>query len=133
MTIILKSINKTLKTSFNEWMDIEGLSLDLTQYSLRKSGRALIILNVPSPYATGNNYPNVSFAITMNSEVLAKGSISYSLKKPDSSGRIPITLQTDLDLTKVLGTVQARWSTDRGSTGHIDSYCSISAIIDEGK
>ncbi|EQB97956.1 fucose-binding lectin II [Photorhabdus temperata] len=134
MPIVFNSIDTTISTSSDDsWEDIPGLSISVIEHSLKRSTKALIILNIPTPYASGNDYPAVTFAITMNSKVLASSTISYDYSRPDSFGRRPATVQTCIDLTDTnsLGSIQAKWKASRKSIGHIDSYCSISAIIDE--
>ncbi|WP_434526414.1 hypothetical protein [Photorhabdus asymbiotica] len=133
MPIVFKSISSTLSTSSSSWVNISGLSISVNEQALQGSSKALVILNIPTPYATGSDYPGIEFAITMNSTVLASGAMTYSDKSPSNPGRTPFTLQTCIDLTNIenLGAIQAQWKSIRGSTAHIDSYCSISAIINE--
>jgi len=54
---------------------------------------ALIILNVPNPYATGNSNPGGTFAISVGGVVQTPvASFTYNETAPSSFGRIPTTL-----------------------------------------
>jgi hypothetical protein len=90
----------------------------------------LLILNVPNPYASGNNFPGGNFGIEVAGTLQpATATFSYSDSQPTSPGRIPTTLcvpflvnsQNPLVVTAV-------WSNVRGSTVHIDSPATLSAV-----
>ena len=54
---------------------------------------ALLILNVPNPYASGNSNPGGNFGIQVNGTVQsAFASFTYNEVNPPSTGRIPTTL-----------------------------------------
>ncbi|WP_233980796.1 hypothetical protein [Pectobacterium versatile] len=131
MSIFFQSINSKFNTSSDSWENIPGLSLSLKDLARSGSKEALVTLTVPSPYATGNNNPGIDFAITINGNILSFGSVSYSDKHPASPGRIPFSIQIFVDLQNhgQSGTIQAQWKSVRGSTVHIDSPCSISAVV----
>ncbi|MBN3230110.1 hypothetical protein [Pectobacterium brasiliense] len=131
MPIVFHSINSNISTSSSSWENIPGLSVNLNDLAYAGSKEALVTLTVPSPYATGNNYPAIDFAITMNGNVLSSGSVSYSDKNPATPGRVPFSIQVLVNLSNhsQLGSIQAQWKGARGSTAHIDSPCSISAVV----
>ena len=91
----------------------------------------MLILNVPNPYATGNNFPGGNFGIEVNGTLQpATASFTYNvIRNPPSTGRIPTTLcvpflvnsQNPLVVTAV-------WSNVRGSTVHIDSPATLSPL-----
>jgi hypothetical protein len=56
------------KTDASTWTDLGGLSLTLPRGGHTDVSRntALVILNVPNPYATGNSNPGAAFGITAN-------------------------------------------------------------------
>ncbi len=90
----------------------------------------LLILNVPNPYATGNSNPGGNFGIEVNGTVQpAFASFTYNEANPPSTGRIPTTLCVPyvVNSTQPL-TVTAVWSNVRGSTVHIDSPATLSAV-----
>jgi len=92
---------------------------------------ALLILNVPNPYAKGNNYPGGNFGLEVNGTVQsAFASFTYNEQVPSSTGRIPTTLTTVVPLS---GTgplaVVAVWSGIRGSTVCIDSPATLTAVV----
>ncbi|WP_147284502.1 hypothetical protein [Pandoraea pulmonicola] len=130
MTILFRANNSGFSTTSGGWVDIPSLSLDLSQYSQTR-GHALITLCIAYPWAAGDNFPGANFAITMNSVVLASNGYSYSEQSPGNPGRIPVTLQTLVDLTGNVTTIRAQCSTERNSTSIIGSGSSISAVIDQ--
>jgi hypothetical protein len=90
----------------------------------------LLILNVPNPYASGNNYPGGNFGIEVNGTLqAATATFTYNEQQPPSTGRIPTTLCVPylVNSTQPL-TVTAVWSNVRGSTVHIDSPATLSAV-----
>jgi hypothetical protein len=90
----------------------------------------LLILNVPNPYATGTSNPGGNFGIQVNGTVQAAyASFTYNEANPPSTGRIPTTLCVPYAVnTKDPLTITAVWSNVRGSTVHIDSPATLSAV-----
>ncbi|CDL79880.1 hypothetical protein [Xenorhabdus cabanillasii] len=133
MAIVFASINpynNPIQTSSSNYVDIPGLEINVSRYSDSPGLTALITLNVPTPYASGNNFPGGNFIIiTDQGEQLASGGFTYSNKSPESYGRMPFTLVTSCSLASNISIIKAQWSNVRGSTVHIDSYASISAVI----
>jgi mannose-binding lectin len=110
------------------WTPIAGLAIKIP----RGAGElALLILNVPNPYATGNDYPGGNFGLRVNGTVLtAYACFTYSQQQP-GSGRMPTTLCAAVPLSQSGDLlVEAVWQNIRGSTVHIDSPATLSAIID---
>ncbi|MEX0447663.1 hypothetical protein [Xenorhabdus sp. SGI246] len=136
MTILFSSIDphsNPLQTSSSNYVDIPGLKIDVSRYSHSPGLAALITLNVPTPYASGNNFPGGNFIIiTDQGEQLAFGGFTYSNKSPEAYGRMPFTLVASCSLASNVSIIKAQWSNIRGSTVHIDSYASISAVIQYG-
>ena len=91
----------------------------------------MFVLNVPNPYATGNNYPGGNFGIHFNGEMQGPfGAFTYSDKSPSAPGRVPTTVSVAVALrTKAPITVTAMWSAIRGSTVHIDSPATLTMIM----
>ncbi|MCL6350604.1 hypothetical protein [Pectobacterium polaris] len=131
MSIVFKSISNKISTKSQSWVNIPDLAISVTDLAYKGSKEALVTLTIPSPYAAGNNYPGINFAITMNGEVLSSGSVTSSIEKPTSFGRTPFSLQVLVDLSNHsrLGLIQAQWCGIRGSEANIDSPCSISAVV----
>jgi len=107
----------------------------MPQLSLKIPGAVgdavLFILNVPYPYATGNNFPGGSFGIEVNGALQpATATFSYNEQQPPSTGRIPTTLCVPylVNSTQPL-TITAVWRNVRGSTVHIDSPATLSAVF----
>jgi hypothetical protein len=92
---------------------------------------ALVILNVPMPYATGNNNPGGNFVISVNGTVSpVVAGFTYNEQQPPSFGRMPTTLVVSVPLGNKPQTINAMWSGVRGSTVIIDTPATLSAILD---
>lgn len=127
MIIYAQSSGKQ-STNSGSWTPIAGLAVKLP----RGVGEtALLILNVPNPYATGNNYPGGNFGIEVNGVVQAVfASFTYNEQVPPSSGRMPTTLSLVTPLSSTVDLpVVAVWSGIRGSTVNIDSPATLTAVI----
>ena len=118
----------TQQNNSGTFVPIPGLTLTIPE---GVDASALVILNVPMPFAQGNNYPGGTFGITVNgtaSPVIA--SFTYNDQKPGSNGRIPTTLVVSVPLGNAAQTVAAVWYGVRGSTVIIDTPATLSAILD---
>jgi hypothetical protein len=114
-------------TNSGAFTPIPGLSLTLPE-GVKDTG--LIILNVPNPYATGNNYPGGIFAISVGGVVQAPtASFTYNEQVPPATGRIPTTLVVGVPLATKAQPVLALWQNVRGSNVIIDSPASLSIIF----
>ena len=114
-------------TSSSAWTPMPQLSIKIPG---GVGETVLVILNVPNPYATGTSNPGGNFGIEVNGTVQAAyASFTYNEANPPSTGRVPTTLcvpylvnsQNPLVVTAV-------WSNIRGSTVHIDSPATLSAV-----
>ena len=116
-------------TNSGSFVPIPGLSFTIPE---GVGASALVILNLPLPYATGNDYPGGNVGISVNGTVSSVvGGFTYNEQAPASTGRIPTTLVVSVPLSQQGGqTVQAVWSGVRGSTVIIDSPATLSAILD---
>jgi mannose-binding lectin len=115
-------------TNSGNWTPIPGLEITLPR---GVADSVLLILNVPNPYATGNDYPGGNFGLQVNGTVQsAFAAFTYNEQVPPSTGRIPTTLcaVVPLDQSKDSAVV-AVWSGIRGSTIHIDSPATLTAVI----
>ncbi|TDA47314.1 fucose-binding lectin II [Burkholderia pyrrocinia] len=129
MPIFSASINSAPVVTSETYVDIPGLHIDLAKEQANiRDGKLLVTLNVPTPYATGNNYPGIYFAIATDKGVVADGCFTHSTKAPETSGRMPFTLVVAIDVGSDVTFVKGQWKSVRGSAMHIDSYASISAI-----
>lgn len=115
-------------TNSSGWTPIPGLAVKLPE---GVGEQVLLILNVPNPYATGNNYPGGNFGLQVNGTVQsAYASFTYNEQVPPSTGRIPTTLCVVTPLSGTGGTaVVAVWSGVRGSTVKLDSPATLTAVI----
>jgi hypothetical protein len=119
----------THQTNSGTWVPIPGLTITLPE---GVGTMAIVILNVPNPYAKGNDYPGGGFGISVNGTLSPVQAIfTYSEKAPPITGRVPTTLVVGVPLTQVKGgqPVQAVWFGVRGSTVIIDSPSTLSAIL----
>jgi hypothetical protein len=88
---------------------------------------ALIILNVPNPFAQGDNHPGGMFQIAVNDRLLEPiAAFTYS---DSNMARVPTTLVVSQPLGAVAQTIQAMWAGIRGSSVIIDSPASLSVIV----
>jgi mannose-binding lectin len=119
----------TLTTNSDSFVPIPGLTFSIPE---GVGDTALVILNLPMPYATGNNYPGGTLGISVNGTVSpVVASFTYNEQNPASTGRIPTTLVVSVPLTQAgPQTVQAVWYGVRGSTVIIDSPATLSAVFD---
>ena len=111
-------------TNTSTWTAIPGLKIELPE---GVGDIAIVTLNVPAPWATGNNYPGGVFAIAVDgkrSPVLA----TFSYSEEQGNSRIPTTLVVGVPLAAKNQTVHAEWQNVRGSAVHIDSPATLNAI-----
>ena len=117
----------TQKTNSGTFVPIPGLSLTIPA---GVDTMALAILNLPNPYAQGNDFPGGTLGISVNGAVSpVQATFTYNEATPQSTGRIPTTLVVGVPLAAVAQTVAAVWSGVRGSTVIIDSPASLSVIL----
>jgi hypothetical protein len=118
----------TQKTDSSSNVQIPGLSITVPE---GVGTAALVILNVPMPYATGNNNPGGNFAISVNGTVSpVVAGFTYNEQQPPSYGRMPTTLVVSVPLGNKPQVINAMWSGVRGSTVIIDTPATLSAILD---
>jgi hypothetical protein len=114
-------------TNSSAWTAMPQLSIKIPGGS---GEMVLLILNVPNPYATGNSNPGGNFGIEVNGVLQpATATFTYNEVNPPSTGRIPTTLCVPyLVNSQNPSVVTAVWSNVRGSTVHIDSPATLSAV-----
>jgi Bc2l-C, N-terminal domain len=116
-----------LKTNSGSFVPIPGLSIVIPE---GEGTSALVILNLPNPYATGNNYPGATLGISVNGNISpVVASFTYNEQVPPSTGRIPTTLVVSVPLANKAQTITAVWAGVRGSTVIIDSPATLSAVL----
>ena len=116
----------TQTTNSNSFVPIPGLSLTIPA---GVNTSALVILNLPMPYAIGNNYPGAVIGISVNDTVSpVVGGFTYNEPVPPSTGRIPVTLVVSVPLSDKPQSIQGMWLGVRGSTVVIDTPATLSAI-----
>lgn len=129
-TILYKETAGSLSTTSGAWTPIPGLKFTLPAASASQKD-ALIILNLPNPYATGTNFPGGMIGISVNgTPLLPFAAFTYDTQAPQSFGRMPTTLVLHVKLlnnnTQV---IQTLWQSIRSSTVVIDTPASLSAMI----
>jgi Bc2L-like protein len=126
--IVYAQTTGTQSTNNGSWTPMPGLAVKIPQ---GVGELAMLTLNVPNPYATGNNYPGGNFGIEVNGTVQAAyASFTYNEQNPPSTGRVPTTLVVAVPLSQTgTSTVVAVWSGVRGSTVHIDSPATLTGVI----
>jgi hypothetical protein len=111
-------------TNSSSWSQIPGLKVELPE---GVGDTAIVTLNVPAPYATGNNFPGGVFSIAVDgkqSPIVA--TFSYSVQ--NGNNRIPTTLVIGVPLATKKQSIEARWQNVRGSTVILDSPATLHAI-----
>lgn len=114
-------------TNSSSFVAIPGLSITIPE---GVGTVAIVILNVPFPYATGNSNPGGTFGISINgamSPVIA--GFTYNEPQPPAYGRIPTTLVVGVPLAMKAQTITGMWQNVRGSTVIIDSPATLTAIL----
>ena len=117
------------QTSSGSFVPIPGLTVTIPE---GVGSMAIVILNVPNPYATGTNTPGGTFGINVNGVTSpVQATFTYNEQAPTHTGRIPTTLVVGVPLSqKGSQTVQAEWYGVRGSTVIIDSPATLTAILE---
>ena len=127
MALYAQTDGKQHSTNSNAWSAIPGLSFGIPE---GVGSMAIVTLNVPNPYATGNQNPGGVFGISINGTMSpVVGVFTYNEANPPSTGRIPVTVVVGVPLTMTPQTIQGMWQNVRGSTVHIDSPATLSAIL----
>jgi mannose-binding lectin len=117
----------THQTSSSSFEAIPGLSITLPE---GVGTMALVFLNVPMPYATGNNNPGGQFGISINGAMSpVQAGFTYNEQQPQSYGRIPTTLIVGVPLIIAQQTIVGMWQNVRGSTVIIDTPATLSATF----
>jgi mannose-binding lectin len=125
--IVFAQTSGNLSTGSGSWTPIPGLAVKVPG----GFGEAvLLILNVPNPYASGNNFPGGNFGIEVNGQLQGPiASFTYNEQIPQSTGRIPTTLCVPIQVNSQNPlSVMAVWAGVRNSTVHIDSPSTLTAI-----
>jgi len=117
----------TQSTTSGSFVPIPGLTIALPE---GVGVTAIVTLNLPNPYATGNDFPGGTLGIDINGVISpVQATFTYSEPQPESSGRIPTTLVVGVPLADKQQKITAVWHGVRGSDVIIDSPSSLSAII----
>jgi hypothetical protein len=129
--ILYAETNPVQQTTNNaNFVDMAGLTLTLPAASA-EAKQALVILDVPNPYAIGTNFPGANFKLKVNNVLQTPiACFTYFVQNlPGSSGRMPTTLVGRVRLGSAPIVVQATWQSVRGSKVIVDTPCSISAVL----
>jgi len=119
--------NGTHSTNSGSWSVIPGLTITLPG---GVGLTAIIILNVPNPYAQGSDFPGGNFGVEVNNAVQpVTAAFTYNEAQPQSTGRVPTTLVVGVPLTNNPQTVTAIWSGIRNSNVVIDTPATLTAFI----
>ncbi|MEJ0078815.1 MAG: hypothetical protein WDO17_25935 [Alphaproteobacteria bacterium] len=113
-----------LTTNSTTFVPMPGLAIQLPE---GVGDMAIVTLNLPQPYAEGNDYPGGVFRIRVDGKIYPiEASFSYGTQ--NANNRMPTTLVVGVWLQQKKQTVEAMWHNVRGCTVIIDSPCTLSAI-----
>jgi mannose-binding lectin len=127
MSVLNAQTSGKLSTNSGEFKPIPGLSLKLPE---AVNVLALVILNLPMPFAEGSDYPGGTFGISVDGKVSpVVAGFTYGIQAPPSFNRMPTTLVVSVPLTQQAQVIEGLWSGVRGSTVIIDSPATLSVII----
>jgi hypothetical protein len=127
MSNLYAQTSGTLTTKSDHFTPIPGLKLTLPK---GVDLVALVTLNLPNPFAEGNNFPGAMLGISVNGTVSpVQASFTYGVPQPQSANRMPTTLIVGVPLTLDAQEVVAVWYGVRGSTVIIDSPSTLSATV----
>jgi hypothetical protein len=125
--VLYAQTSGTHSTTSGTFVAIPGLDITIPE---GVNATAIVILNLPMPYAQGNNYPGGALGIAVNGTASpVTASFSYNEQNPPSTGRIPTTLVVGVPLTDKPQTVTGMWFGVRGSKVIIDSPATLTAIL----
>ena len=129
MAMYAQTDGKQHSTNSRSFVPMPGLSINLP---VGVGTMAIVILNVPNPYATGGNTPGGAFGITINGALSPVQAVfTYNESTPESDGRVPTTLVAGVPLLyNKMQLVQAVWYCVRGNSVVIDSPATLTAILD---
>ena len=117
-----------LQTNSGSYVPIPGLALTLPEGA---GVEAIIILNLPNPYAAGNDYPGANLGISVDGTVQTNyASFTYGDPKPAVPNRMPTTLVVGVPLGPKPQQIEAVWAGVRGATVISDSPASLTAFLD---
>jgi hypothetical protein len=130
MSLLSASINGPQSVASESFVDIDGLKLTLPPAS-SKLRSALILLNVPMPYAEGSESPEIIFNIDCDGRSVARRGFGSDDGILPLMKREPFTLVVEVPLRNgAESLVHAQWAGVHGSRGRINSFASISAIVE---
>jgi hypothetical protein len=106
---------------------IPGLSVTISQGA---GPTTTVILNLPQPYAIGNNFPGGNVGISVNGSILpVVGAFTYNEQAPQAPGRLPTTLVATFSPVDKLQIIMGMWSGVRGSRIIIDSPATLTVFF----
>jgi mannose-binding lectin len=116
-------------THSGDFGDIPGLKLEIPPHA--SATHALLIFNMPQPYAEGTDFPGGVFRLLCDDTLLVEGCFTYSEKAPASSGRMPLTLTAKVNLSAgIQHRAEVHWAGIRGSKVHLGGSASLAAIVE---
>jgi hypothetical protein len=124
--VLFAQTSGTLKTNAGQFTTIPGLRLVMPK---GLDVAALVVLNLPNPFAEGTDYPGALLGVALNGKPLPIiASFTYGVAQPASANRMPTTLVVSVPLSMNPQTVDGLWCGVRGSTVIIDTPSSLSVI-----
>lgn len=117
----------TQQTNSGSFVAIPGLTFTIPE---GVGTNAIIIVNLPNPYAKGNNFPGGTIGISVAGAVSpVQATFTYNEQTPQGTGRVPTTLVVAVPLGNKAQVINAVWFGVRGSTVIIDTPATMTAIF----
>ena len=127
MALYAQTDGKQHSTNSGSWSAIPGLSFSIPE---GVGTMAIVTLNVPNPYAQGNQNPGGVFGISIDGTMSPViGVFTYNEANPPSTGRVPVTVVVGVPLGSKQQTITGMWQNVRSSNVIIDSPATLSAIL----
>jgi hypothetical protein len=116
-------------THEGDFGDIPGLKLEIPPHA--SGSEALLIFNLPQPYAEGAEFPGGAFRLIFDDESVVEGCFTYAMEKPPSFGRMPLTLTAKVKLAPNRPhRVEVHWAGIRHSKVHLGGSASLAALVE---
>jgi hypothetical protein len=124
MTVYYAQTSGVHQTTASSPTPIPGLTVKIPA---GVGDQILVILNIPNPYAEGNDSPGGWFGIAVDGTI--QPAYAQITTTWNTTGRMPTTLVIAVELKPEPQKIEGMWQSIRGSTVIIDSPATLSATL----